>query len=372
MQNVEKGVQVIQRQDLWVIHLDMDAFFASVEQRDNPRLRGRPVVVGGSPNSRGVVSTCSYEARKFGIRSAMPAREAARLCPHATFIRPNMAKYAAVSRQIREIMHRYTDIIEPMSVDEAYLDVSGQDALAVARALKADIRRELRLSSSVGISYCKFLAKMASDMEKPDGFTVITPERARQLLPDLPVRRLFGVGPASEQALNAMGIFTCGDILRCDPEVLRRHFGQRADELIMLARGIDPRPVEARHEVKSMGEENTFATDQSDPAYLASLLDTYAERLAEDMRRHRVACRTVTVKIKWNQFIPGGPKGGDFLTITRSQTLPVPTTDPAVIGRTAREIFARVDWEGRKVRLLGLSVHNFVRPGDLVQSRLPI
>lgn len=372
MQHMEKGVQVIQRQDLWVIHLDMDAFFASVEQRDNPRLRGKPVVVGGSPNSRGVVSTCSYEARKYGIRSAMPAREAARLCPHAIFIRPNMAKYAAVSRQIREIMHRYTDVIEPMSVDEAYLDVSGQDALAVARAIKEDIRRELRLSSSVGISYCKFLAKMASDMDKPDGFTVITPERAQQLLPGLPVRRLYGVGPASEQALNAMGIYTCGDILRCDPEVLRRHFGRRADELIMLARGIDPRPVEPRHEVKSMGEENTFPTDQSDTAYLASLLDEYAERLADDMRRHRVACRTVTVKIKWNQFIPGGPKGGDFLTITRSQTLPVPTTDPAVIARTAREIFARVDWEGRRVRLLGLTVHNFVRPGDLIQSRLPI
>lgn len=363
---------MIQRQDLWVIHLDMDAFFASVEQRDNLRLRGRPVVVGGSPNSRGVVSTCSYEARKFGVHSAMPAREAARLCPQAIFIRPNMAKYAAVSQQIREIMHRYTDIIEPMSVDEAYLDVTGQDALQVGREIKATIQRELRLSCSVGISYCKFLAKMASDMEKPNGFTVITPQRAQQLLPDLPVRRLFGVGPASEQALNSVGIFTCGDILRYDPQVLRRHFGRRADELILLAKGVDPRPVEPRHEVKSMGEENTFPADQSNREYLAGLLDQYAERLAADLRRHRLACRTVTVKIKWNQFIAGGPKGGDFLTITRSQTLPVPTADAAEIARTARELFARVEWEGRKVRLLGLSVHNLIRPGDLVQSRLPI
>lgn len=365
-------MRAIERRDLWVIHLDMDAFFASVEQRDNPRLRGKPVVVGGPPNSRGVVSTCSYEARRFGVHSAMPSREAVRLCPQAVFLRPNMAKYSAISHQIREIMHRYTDIIEPMSVDEAYLDVTGQDALAVGRAIKEAIRRELRLSSSVGISYCKFLAKMASDMEKPDGFTVITPERARTLLPGLPVRRLFGVGPASEQALNAVGIQTCGDILRYDPEALRRHFGRRADELILLARGIDPRPVEPRSEVKSIGEENTFPSDQSDRAYLAGLLDQYAARLAADLQRHRLACRTVTVKIKWNVFVQGGPKGGDFLSITRSQTLPAPTADAAVIARTAREIFARVEWEGRKVRLLGLSLHNFVRPGDLVQTRLPI
>lgn len=350
----------------------MDAFFASVEQRDNPRLRGRPVVVGGSPNSRGVVSTCSYEARQFGVRSAMPSREAVRLCPQAVFVHPNIAKYSAVSRQIRQIMARYTDAIEPLSLDEAYLDVRGKDAVAVARAIKDEIRRELNLTGSVGVSYCKFMAKLASDMDKPDGFTVVTWDRAQELLPDLPVRRLWGVGPASEQALKAIGIVTCGDILRYDPDLLRKHLGRRADELILLSQGIDNRPVVTSHEVKSIGEENTFAHDQTDRAYLAGLFDEYAARLAAELQRHKIACRTITVKIKWNVFVESRAKGGDFLTITRSHTLPAPVTDAADIARTAREIFARVDWEGRKIRLLGLSLHNFVHPGDLYQSFLPL
>jgi DNA polymerase-4 len=362
----------MQRKDLWVIHLDMDAFFASVEQRDNPRLRGRPVVVGGSPSSRGVVSTCSYEARQFGVHSAMAAREAKRLCPQAIFITPNIRKYSQVSQQIRSIMRRFTEQIEPISLDEAYLDLSGRDAIHIGRILKEQIRREVGLTASVGVSYCKFLAKLASDMEKPDGYTVVSWERAQELLPTLPVRRLWGVGPASEQALKAIGIETCAQILRYDVDVLRRRLGRRADELILLAQGIDPRPVQSDHEVKSIGEENTFAQDQHDPVHLAKLLDQYAVRLAQDLAKHNLACRTVTVKIKWNHFIEGGPKGGDFLAITRSQTLPGPTTDERVIAQAAREIFSKVDWEGHKIRLLGLSLHNFVRPGDWVQARLPL
>lgn len=361
-----------QRRDLWVLHLDMDAFFAAVEQRDNPRLQGKPIVIGGSPNSRGVVSTCSYEARRFGVRSAMPSREALRLCPQAVFLRPNMAKYSEVGRQVRQIMHRFTDQIEPMSIDEAYLDVAGQDALAVGRALKEAIQRELRLTASVGVSYCKFLAKMASDMEKPNGFTVITWERAQELLPPLPVRRIHGVGPASEQALKALGITTCADLLAYDQELLRKRFGRRADELALLAQGIDPRPVMPRSEAKSIGEENTFPVDQTDRAHLAGLLEQYARNLSADLQRQQLAARTVTVKIKWNVFVEGGPRGGDFRQITRSQSLAMPTNDPAAIGRAAREIFARVDWEGRKVRLLGLSVHNFVHKGELIQARLPL
>ncbi|WP_273378442.1 DNA polymerase IV [Symbiobacterium thermophilum] len=360
------------RTDLWVIHLDMDAFFASIEQRDNPRLRGKPVIVGGSPNSRGVVSTCSYEARRFGVRSAMPSREALRLCPQAVFIRPNHAKYAAVGRQVRAIMRRFTDVIEPLSIDEAFLDVSGQDAVRVARELKEAIRAELHLTGSAGVSYCKFLAKLASDMQKPDGLTVITWERAQELLPTLPVRKLWGVGPASEQALHALGIYTCGDLLAYDPNTLRKHFGKRADELILLARGIDPRPVVPYREAKSIGEENTFPVDQTDREYLSRLLERYADNLAEELRRQGLYARTVTVKIKWNVFVEGGPKGGDFLQITRSQTLPMPTNDARTIGRVAREIFARVEWEGRKVRLLGLSVHNLVKQGEQVQAYLPI
>ncbi|MGE5674031.1 MAG: Y-family DNA polymerase, partial [Mycobacterium leprae] len=252
------------------------------------------------------------------------------------------------------------------------LDVSDQDALAVGRALKEEIRRELRLTASVGISYCKFLAKMASDMEKPNGFTVVTALRAQELLPTMPVRRLWGVGPASEQALKALGITTCGEILRHDPAILRRHFGRRADELIMLARGIDPRPVEASHEMKSIGQEQTFAQDQSNRVYLGQMLDRYAQELCADLERYGLAARTVTLKIKWNVFVPGGPTGGDFLSITRSHTLDSPTHDTGEIAQVARELLAHVEWEGRKVRLIGLSLHNFVRPGDLIQARLPL
>jgi DNA polymerase-4 len=352
--------------------MDMDAFFASVEQRDNPRLRGKPVIVGGSPNSRGVVSTCSYEARKFGVHSAMPSREALRLCPQAIFVTSHFDKYTSVSRQIREIMLRFTDSIEPLSLDEAFMDVSGKDAIAIGRALKETVWRETHLTASVGISYCKFLAKIASDMDKPNGFTVVDWERAQRMLPDMPVRKLWGVGPASEQALKKLGIETCGDLLRHDPEVLRRHYGRRADELILLAQGIDFRGVETSHEMKSVGEETTFPHDQTDRAYLAGLLEQMAGRLAPELTRHNIACRTVTVKIKWNVFLEGGPKGGDFLTNTRSQTLTMPTNDPGEIARAAREVFARVEWEGRKIRLLGLQLHNFVQKGELIQARLPL
>lgn len=360
------------RDDLWVIHLDMDAFFAAVEQRDNPRLRGRPVIVGGPPHSRGVVATASYEARKFGVHSAMPSREAVRLCPQAIFIQPSHGKYTEVSNQIRAIMARYSAKIEPLSVDEAFLDVSGEDAIALGKRLKEDIRRELRLTGSVGVSYCKFLAKLGSDMQKPDGFTVIDRARAAQLLPGLPVRKLYGVGPRSDQTLAALGIKTCADLLKADIEVVRRHFGRRADELVALARGIDPRPVATNNESKSIGEENTFAQDQTDRAHLEGLLEEYAGRLARDLKAQGLACRTVTVKIKWDQFVPEGPRGGDFLAITRSHTMAGPSEDPVVIAETARDLFRRVDWEGRKVRLLGLSVSNFARPGDLIQLRLPL
>jgi DNA polymerase-4 len=360
------------RQDLWVIHLDMDAFFASVEQRDNPRLRGRPVVVGGPPRSRGVVATCSYEARAFGVRSAMPSREAHRLCPTAIFIPPNMQKYGAVSRQIRAIMARYTDQIEPLSVDEAFLDVSGQDAIQVGRAIKQAIRDELHLTASVGVSYCKFLAKMASAWEKPNGFTVITPERAGEILPALPLRKLWGVGPATESQLQKHGLQTCGDLLAADPDWLRKVLGRRGDELRALAQGIDPRPVVTAHEAKSFGAERTFPVDQGDPSVLRRHLAEYAAELAKDLAQQELLCRTVTIKIKWNVFQAGGPKGGDFLAITRSQTLAQPTQDPAQIARAAHDLLAKVEWEGRKVRLLGLSVGNFIHRGEQFQSYLSI
>ena len=250
-------------------------------------------------------------------------------------------------------MRRFTDVIEPLSIDEAFLDVSGQDAVQVARELKEAIRAELHLTGSAGVSYCKFMAKLASDMQKPDGLTVITWERAQALLPTLPVRKLWGVGPASEQALHVPGIYTCGDLLAYDPDTLRKHFGRRADELIQLARGIDPRPVVPHREAKSIGEENTFAVDQTDREYLNQLLERYADNLAAELQRQGMAARTVTVKIKWNVFVEGGPRGGDFLQITRSQTLPMPTNDARTIGRAAREIFGRVEWRGGRCACWG-------------------
>lgn len=340
----------------------MDAFFAAVEQRDNPDLRGKPVVVGGPPHSRGVVSTCSYEARRYGVRSAMPSREAARLCPQAIFLPPAIDKYQRVSREIQDIFARYTSLIEPLSLDEAFLDVSGQDAVQVGQEIKAAIKAELDLTASVGVSYNKFLAKLASDWDKPDGFTVITPERAAELLPGLPVRKLWGIGPRSEEQLKALGIHTCGDLLAADQHLLIQVFGRRAEELVMLARGIDHRPVEVHREIKSMGEETTFQQDERDQARLKEVLRTYSGYLAARLSRHRLLARTVTVKIRFE----------DFSTITRSQTQQSPTDREDEIFRTACQLLERVEFSGHRVRLIGLQVSGLVHPGETYQMRLMI
>lgn len=352
---------------LCILHVDMDAFFAAIEQRDNPRLRGRPVVVGGSPFSRGVVSTASYEARRFGIRSAMPSRTAYNLCPRAVFVPPDHGKYARVSRQIRAVFERYTPEVEPLSLDEAFLYLPQGDAVSVGRAVKADIRRETRLTGSVGVSYCKFLAKLASDLEKPDGFTVVDAARARSLLPDLPVRKIWGVGPRSEEALAAFGIKTCGDLLRGDPQMLRRTFGRRADELLLLAQGVDLRRVEAHADVKSMSEETTFERDL-DPLVpeererLHAALAEFGRNLGEVLARRHMRARTVTVKIRWH----------DFESITRSQTFADATDDGGVIAQTGREILGRVEPGGKKVRLIGLGVCSLLKPGEFYQLKLPL
>lgn len=338
----------------------MDAFYASVEIRDNPSLRGKPVIIGGSPHSRGVVSTCSYEARRYGVHSALPSAEAYRRCPHGVFLRPNMAKYAAVSAEIRAIMKRYTDLVEPLSLDEAYLDVNPRDAVAVGRELKRAVAEELRLTASVGVSYNKFLAKLASDWEKPDGFTVITPERAAALLPTLPVRKLWGVGPRTEELLRSHGLETAGDLLRADPAVLERLLGRRAAELLALARGEDDRPVVPHREAKSIGEENTFSTDTGDEAWLQQQLEAFSDKLADRLRRRRLLARTVTVKVKFP----------DFRLTSRSVTSQVPTDDPRRIAELALTAFARLELGGRPVRLLGLSVSSLVGRDELVQLTL--
>ncbi|MGE5559484.1 MAG: DNA polymerase IV [Chloroflexota bacterium] len=344
---------------LRIVHVDMDAFFASVEQRDHPELRGLPVVVGGSPKGRGVVSTASYEARRFGIRSAMPAAEAYARCPQAIFVRPNFRAYEEASRQIQGIFHDYSDLVEPMSLDEAYIDVTGQDAVAIGRRIKERIHREVRLTASVGVSYNKFLAKIASDLEKPGGFTVIDEKRAAELLPTLPVRKLPGVGAKSEDELQRIGIYTVADLQRSGPELLTRLFGRRGLELAQLAQGIDERPVGVGGEAKSISEETTFDQDVKDRTQLEQVLSQYADSLCRQLVRGGLRIRTVTIKARYE----------DFTNITRSFTLPDYTCDPDKVRATAFQLLDKVDLAHHRVRLIGLHLANFLQPGEPYQMR---
>ncbi len=348
---------------LSIVHCDMDAFFASVEQRDNPELRGKPVVVGGNPDSRGVVSTASYEARRFGVHSAMPSRQARRLCPEAIFVRPNFDKYQRASDQIRRIMLQFTDRVEPLSLDEAFLDIGNQDGVQVGRQLKETIRRELNLAASVGVSYNKFLAKLGSDWNKPDGFMVIDEYRAAELLPSLPVRRLWGVGERTEELLESLGIHTVADLLQAGEKTLGPILGRRAQELLLLARGVDYRPVEPEQETKSVGAETTFDVDQARLDALLEVVREYADDLATRLRLERLKARTVTVKLRYS----------NFHNQSRSLTLTEPSDDPLALYAAAEDLLARltVDAEHR-VRLVGLQVSNFLRPGDPMQLFLSV
>lgn len=343
-----------------ILHVDMDAFYASVEQRDHPEYRGKPVVVGGSPFSRGVVSAASYEARRHGIHSAMPLRRAYDLCPDAVFLPVDMERYAQVSRQLHDVLRRFSPLVEPLSLDEAFLEVTGGDAVAAGRAIKAAVREELGLTASVGVSVNKFLAKMASDLEKPDGFTVLMPRDVARLIHPLPVRKLWGIGPRSEIQLKSLGILTIGDILKVDLAVLERRFGRRAAELRLLAQGIDHSRVETEHEARSLGEETTFPRDVADRAVVAGHLDRFAGLLADRLRRRRLRARTVTVKVRY----------ADFQTLTRSHTLETPVDDAADLARTARALWARVATD-RKVRLVGLQVSGLVPADRPEQLRFP-
>lgn len=331
-----------------IIHVDMDAFFAAVEQRDNPELRGKPVIVGGSPEGRGVVSTASYEAREYGVHSAMPAAEAAARCPDGIFVRPDQDKYSAVSKQLRSIFREYTERVEPLSVDEAFLDVSGQGGgIAIASELKGRIHEETSLTASVGVSYNKFLAKLASDMDKPDGFTVLTHSKAEELLPELPVRKLWGVGPKTEDKLHSLGIYRAGDLLNVSIDVLRTSLGSRADELVMLAQGTDHREVEPPRAPKSIGEETTFSEDIGDIALLKEQASNLCRDVLNRVNRRSRVFRTVTVKVRF----------ADFETITRSHSLQVVTDEYRLLYETCLELFDRVDFT-RPVRLLGVTVSN--------------
>jgi len=330
----------------------MDAFYASVEQRDNPALRGVPVVVGGDPDKRGVVAAASYEARGFGVRSAMPMSRAVRLCPSLVIVRPDFSKYQAVSRQVFALFRSVTPLVEPMSLDEAYLDVTENTwceplGVTVARRLKAEIHAMTGLTASAGVAPNKFLAKIASGWKKPDGLTVIAPERVESFLQELPVDALWGVGPVTAKKLRAQGIEKVVDVRIVDPDRLRQTVGSLADWLRRLAHGEDDRPVVAGHAPKSSGSENTFERDISDIGEIRREVAAMARDGCHWLLARGLYARTVTIKVRYS----------DFTTITRSHS-DDPTREEEAIADRAVRLLARTEAGARPVRLLGVSVHN--------------
>lgn len=342
-----------------IIHIDMDAFYASVEQRDNPELRGKPLVVGGLPEGRGgVVATASYEARKFGIRSAMPSKRALQLCPHAIFVRPRFAAYKEASEKIREIFRRYTDIIEPLSLDEAYLDVTEDklnigSAIEIAKQIKEAIKNELHLTASAGVSINKFVAKVASDIKKPDGLTFIGPSGIEAFMEQLPVEKFYGVGKVTAEKMKSMHLHTGADIKKLTEEDLVKFFGKPGRFYYRIVRGIDDRPVETERETKSVGAEDTFPYDLSDIEEMKAELSKLAAKVSERLKRYELRGKTVTLKIKYH----------DFKQITRSHTFHDEMVDNEnKILHAAVVLLQTSEWEGKLVRLLGISLSNFGEP----------
>ena len=335
-----------------ILHLDMDAFYTSVEQRDRPEFQGKPVVVGADPRGgrgRGVVAAASYEARAFGLHSAMPIGRAYRLCPQAVYLRGDMKKYGEVSRRIMAILKDFTDLVEPISIDEAFLDVTGSVRLygsgrEIAMEIKKRIRAQERLNASIGIAPNKFLAKIASDLEKPDGLVEVTSGQEEAFLSDLPVERLWGVGPRTAEELHKLGIYKIRDIARLSPAELAERFGKHGQQLHRLARGIDERPVAPEHEWKSLGQETTFEQDTDDPGQIRRTLLWLAEAVARRLRDQDFLAGTVTLKFR----------DEDFVTETRSLTLPDPTDDADEIFRTVLRLLNRLKSRDHKVRLLGV------------------
>jgi DNA polymerase-4 len=334
-----------------IIHVDMDAFFASVEQRDDPSLKGKPVAVGGG--HRGVVAAASYEARVFGIRSAMPSVTAKRRCPEIVFVKPRFDRYREVSQQIRAIFADYSDLVEPLSLDEAYLDVS-EDRLGLgsARAIAEDIRRRIReetgLTASAGVSYCKFIAKLASDHRKPDGLCVITPERGPEFVASLPVARFHGIGPVTARRMEALGIITGADLREWSLPALEAEFGSSGNWYWRICRGIDERQVKPDRPYKSVSAERTFDEDLSDPGRLAAELERIAGYAWDRVVRAQVAGRTVTLKVKY----------GDFTIITRSRSFALNVPDGQAFTEAGQMLLQALFPVSRGIRLLGLGLHN--------------
>lgn len=347
-----------------ILHCDMDSFYASVHVRDDPSLQGRPVIIGGSPQGRGVVAAASYEVRKYGVHSAMPAARAVRLCPHAVFIKSDFSRYRSESEKIFDIFRRFTTVIQQVSIDEAYLDVSDHiepwgSATSVAKKIKLQVKQERGLTVSVGVAPNRLIAKIASDFDKPDGLTVVKPGRVQAFLDPLSVRSLPGVGPATERRIKGAGIETIGE-LRAQPlGRLERLFGRHGGTLYRYARGIDERPVRMRHSRKSLSTERTYAEDLEQLAEMDAEIDRLSERVANGLKRKELSACTLTVKIRY----------GDFTTLTRSRTLDGPTNEPAVIAGHARELLRHSEAGKRSVRLLGVGASNLVH-GNIAQLEL--
>ena len=347
-----------------IIHADLDAFYATVEQLDNPELRGKPVLVGGRPESRGVVATASYEARPFGVRSAMPMRTAVRLCPQGIIVRPRFTRYREVSRQVMEVFREFTEVIEPLSLDEAYLDISeavneseGRWPLGVALELKRRVNEATGLTVSVGVSVSKAVSKIASDMDKPDGLVVVPPGEQAEFLAPLPVGKLWGIGPKTADRLRAEGVDTIGVLAAQSPEWFERAFGVRAGAVRLRATGQDDEPVLTERVTKSVSSETTFPDDVGDREELRRVLEELAEGVAANLERKSLRGRTVTVKMRL----------ADFTTFTRQSTLASPSSEPGPIRELAWQLLSAELTTGRTFRLLGVGVSNFTEPDEVRQ-----
>lgn len=350
----------------------MDAFYASVEQRDNPVYRGKAIAVGGSPEGRGVVATASYEARKFGVKSAMSSKRAQQLCPELIFVRPRFDVYGEVSRRIREIFTRYTDLIEPLSLDEAYLDVTIDkqgigSAIEIAKLIKQAIRDELQLTASAGVSVNKFVAKIASDLNKPAGLTFIGPSSITTFMETLAVEKFHGVGKVTADKMKRMGLFTGADLKKLSEQELKNHFGKVGSFYYRIVRGIDEREVQPHRETKSVGAEDTFEYDLTEIVEMEAQLERIGKIIYDRLQRYQLKGRTVTLKIKYS----------DFKQITRNHSFPQPVGEYDIIVNTAKQLLAATLPEDKPIRLLGITLSNFYelapgidRPGHTGQLSL--
>lgn len=350
-----------------ILHIDMDAFYASVEQRDFPELRGRPVVVGGKPESRGVVAACSYEARKFGIHSAMPSSRAVKLCKNVVFRPPRFDAYREASTQIHSVFKQHTAMIEPLSLDEAYLDVTEAalevgSATEVARLIKGQIQEQVNLTASAGVSYNKFLAKIASDMDKPDGLYVIRPEVAEAFIEQLEIRKFFGIGKVTEKKMHALGIFTGADLKALDQIQLQTQFGRSGDYYYSIARGIDERLVQPHGKRKSIGVETTFENNVVDKALIWQKLKKFSEKMETALENKQMIARTLTLKVKYS----------DFTLVTRSKTSQQLFQSEEDISGALPELLRKTEVGKRPIRLIGITMANLQKTLDVTNSETSV